>query len=120
MQSRRCGVDERGTSVVDMPGAMSGEQPQRGQVRALLRRCGATRDHAERAALLNRLGDELDQAATEITAGRGEEITLSDRELIAGLRAQAGMVRYMADLERAHLARAATCERPSRLAGSGA
>lgn len=104
--------------MVDMPAATIGEEVQPGRVRALLRRCGATRDHAERAALLEQLGDELDRAATEITTSHGE--TTPDRELVAGLRAQAGMAGYMAELERAHLARPVTCDRPSRLADSGA
>lgn len=103
--------------MVDILGATTGDELHPKRVRALLRRCGATRDHAERAALLGRLGDELDQAATEITDGRGEEVP-SDRELIAGLRAQASMARYMAELERVHLARSATCDGSSRLAGT--
>ncbi len=96
--------------MVDMPGAASGGQRQPGQVRSLLRRCGATRDHAERAALLGRLSDELEHAADDITGARNEH-PIADRELIAGLRAQAGMARYMAEMERASRARATSCER---------
>lgn len=112
-------VDREGHIVVDMPGAAIGKQRQPGQVRSLLRRCGATRDHAERAALLGRLSDELDHAADEITAARGK-VAMVDRELIAGLRAQAGMARYMAESERANQARAASCHQRGRLAGERA
>ena len=36
------------------------------RVRDLLRRCGMTRDRAERAALLARAASELDQAAEKV------------------------------------------------------
>ena len=65
------------------------------RVRDLLRRCGMTRDRAERAALLARAASELDQAAEQITT----QGTWS-RELVAALRGQAGMARFVADLER--------------------
>ncbi len=57
------------------------------RVRDLLR-CGGTRDRRERAALLARLADELDQAAARLTG-----------ELAAGLRGQASMARFLADLD---------------------
>ncbi len=67
-----------------------GLPPQSGgpRVRDLLRRCGRTRDRRERAALLSRLADELDQAASRLTG-----------ELAAGLRGQASMARFLADLD---------------------
>ena len=67
------------------------------RVRDLLRRCGMTRDRAERAALLARAASELDQAAEEITSGRRGHWS---GELVAALRGQAGMARFVADLER--------------------
>lgn len=82
-------------SGADMYGLhQSGAGPR---VRDLLRRCGMTHDHAERAALLARIAYELDQAADEIsTAQSGTH----SRELVAALHGQASMARFVADLER--------------------
>ncbi|MEU5847074.1 hypothetical protein [Saccharopolyspora shandongensis] len=75
-------------------------------MRDLLRRCEITHDHAERAALLERLADELDRATRDLLAGRPAE-ECDRRELAASLRGQAGMVRFFADLERRDRARQA-------------
>ncbi|MBB5157812.1 hypothetical protein [Saccharopolyspora phatthalungensis] len=64
------------------------------RVRELMRRCAATHDPAERAALLERMADELDRAADE-----------AHREPALVLRGQAGMVRFFADLQRRDRAR---------------
>lgn len=89
-------------SVVDEP--FQCPHPDQERVRDLLRRCGRTRDRAERAALLVRAARELERAAEEITDAGGPPTA---RELAAGLRGQASMARYVADLERHDLARAA-------------
>lgn len=89
-------------SVADEPSGYP--QPGQARVRDLLRRCGRTRDRAERAALLVRVARELERAAEEIhVAG---SVRCED-ELAAGLRGQASMARFVADLERHDLARAA-------------
>lgn len=82
-------------SVADVPGL----HPVAGgaQVRNLLRRYGASCDRAERAALLGRMADELDQAVGEIVAAHPDSYP---RELVAGLRGQAGMARFVAEVER--------------------
>jgi acyl-CoA reductase-like NAD-dependent aldehyde dehydrogenase len=90
-----------GMSVAEVPGCESagvdGEP-----VRDLLRRCGATSDHAERAELLIRIADELERAAREIAAvNPGEEV----RATVAALHGQAGMARFMAELDRGEWAR---------------
>lgn len=94
--------------MAELPGQVPSYQGQPGaaRVRELLRRCGATQDHAERAALLARLATELDHAADQITASR-YDLGVESRELVAGLHAQASMARYMADLERHNRARLA-------------
>lgn len=71
------------------------------RVRDLLRACGATRDRGERAELLARLADELENTAGELehTAGeRAADDTRAQRYqlVIAGLRGQAGMARVAA------------------------
>ncbi|MGP4014446.1 hypothetical protein [Saccharopolyspora sp. 5N708] len=73
--------------------------PQSGvvRVRELMRRCAATHDHAERAALLECMADELDRAADG-----------APQELAMVLHGQSGMVRFFADLQRRDRARHAT------------
>ena len=73
-----------------------------GGVRELMRRCAATHDLAERAALLDRMADELDRAADS-----------TPRELTTVLRGQAGMARFFAALQRSDRARHATEPRPA-------
>ena len=65
------------------------------RVRDLLRRCGETRDRAERAVLLTRMAHQLDQAANEVAAHGAPE----SHEVAAALRGQARMARSLADLE---------------------
>jgi len=67
--------------------------PDGASVRELLRRCGRTRDRAERAGTLSHLATELELAAEDITTQRG------DPEVVAGLLGQASMARAIADLE---------------------
>lgn len=69
-------------------------------VSELLRRCGRTQDRAERAALLTRVGLELDKAAHVSETGDSES-----RERAAHLRGQASMARFVASLERSDRAR---------------
>jgi hypothetical protein len=69
------------------------------RVRDLLRRCGATSDPAERAALLTRVAIELDQRA------QGAKQDGDRPENIAALRGQASLARYMAEQERTDRAR---------------
>ncbi len=75
-------------------------------VRDLLRRCGQTRDRAERAALLTRLARELDLAAGDIAA-QARESSADRSALVASLHGQASMARFVADLERYDRARQA-------------
>lgn len=79
-------------SATDMPGQAMGETPgiRGARLRDLLRRCSATSDHAERAALLTAVARGLDQAAREVATA----------ETVAALRGQAVMARFMAELER--------------------
>lgn len=76
------------------------------RVRELLARCQATSDHAERAALLTWVADELDATAR----------TAADSETIGALRSHADRARGQAQRERAALARAAAggTDRPDR------
>lgn len=67
-----------------------------GRVRDLLRRCGASHDSAERATLLILIADELERSAGEIVAADPESYS---RELVAGLRGQAGMARFIAEVD---------------------
>lgn len=76
------------------------------RIRDLMRRCAITHDHAERAALLERLAAELDRAARDLL-DNGPTEECSRRELAAGLHGQADMVRFFADLERRDRARQA-------------
>lgn len=64
------------------------------RVRDLLRRCGASHDPGERAALLARIADELEAAAADIAAHS------ESGELVAGLRGQASMARFIAEIDR--------------------
>jgi hypothetical protein len=73
-------------------------------LRDLLRRCGATSDRGERAALLTRVASELDQAAREIAASDADP-GADSRELVAALQGQACMARFVAELERNDWAR---------------
>lgn len=68
------------------------------RVRDLLRRVGTARDRGERAALLARLAEELDLAADDLAAD--EVQARRCREVIAGLRGQAGMARVAAEFDR--------------------
>jgi hypothetical protein len=77
--------------VLEQPG--SGGSPDGASVRELLRRCGRTRDRAERAGTLASLAAELERAAEDITTRYG------DPEVVAGLLGQASMARAIADLE---------------------
>lgn len=77
--------------MLEQPG--SGGSPDGASVRELLRRCGRTRDRAERAGTLASLAAELERAAEDITTQRG------DPEIVAGLLGQASMARAIADLE---------------------
>lgn len=67
------------------------------RIRELLARCQATSDHAERAALLAWVADELDETARAI----------EDDETALALRLDADRARRQAQSERAELARAA-------------
>lgn len=83
-------------SVAEVPGQESaGTAGER--LGALLRRCGATSDHTERAALLTQVARGLDEAARELAeAGHAQDTT----EMVAVLHGQAVMARFMAELER--------------------
>lgn len=74
------------------------EQPPgaRTRVRDLLRRCAATPDPVRRATLLARIADELDQAAADINAAN----PATAREIVAVLRGQADMARFISAVER--------------------
>lgn len=69
------------------------------RVRDLLRRCATTHDHAERAALLGRMADELDKAAMDALE-QDHGMGCRCREMAADFRGQAGMARFFADLTR--------------------
>lgn len=81
--------------------------PEQHGIADLLQRCERTRDRAERAALLSRVAVELDRAAEEIGTedtgtkqrDRADGETVAT-EVIATLRGQASMARFVADLER--------------------
>jgi hypothetical protein len=90
-------------AVAEVPGR-SAPTAEGQRVRDLLRRCAATSDPAERAALLGQVAYELNTAAAEIAANagdRGGEVG----ELVAALQGQAGMAGFMAELERSDWAR---------------
>jgi hypothetical protein len=89
-------------NVAEVPGGPA--QAGGARVRDLLLRCGAAVDPAERAVLLTRIASELDQAACEVVARNGDH-DVEVRELAAGLRGQAGMARFMAELDRTLAAR---------------
>ena len=97
-----CGTPEAphvisgGASVPDQAGA----QPQAEglRVRDLLLQCGQARDHGQRAELLARIADGLDQAAAAIAA-HAQQRPGAEADA-AGLRGQAGMARVAAELER--------------------
>jgi hypothetical protein len=89
--------------VAEVPGS-SAPRAEGQRVRDLLRRCGATSDPAERAALLNRVAYELHAAANEIAAHGGDRGGETG-ELVAALHGQAGMAGFMAELERGDWAR---------------
>jgi hypothetical protein len=83
-------------SVAEMPGHESaGTSGER--LRDLLRRCGATSDHTERAALLAQVASGLDDAARELAEAGNQRDT---SEMVAVLHGQAVMARFMAELER--------------------
>ncbi len=83
-----------GASVPDQAGA----QPQADglRVRDLLLQCGQTRDRHQRAVLLTRIADGLDQAAAEISSHAPEHAAAAANA--AGLRGQAGIARFAAEL----------------------
>jgi hypothetical protein len=85
-------------SVAEVPGHESAGE----RLRDLLRRCGATSDHAERASLLTQVARGLDDAARELAeAGHPQDTS----EMVAVLHGQAVMARFMAELERGGWAR---------------
>ncbi len=67
-------------------------------MRDLLLKCGRTRDHSQRAVLLARIADGLDQAAAQIASQAPERAGAAAD--VAGLRGQAGMARIAAELQR--------------------
>lgn len=67
----------------------------RERVRDLLVECAACADPTQRPALLGRIADELERAATEITTANPE----TSREIVAVLRGQADMARFVAAVE---------------------
>lgn len=91
------------------PGKETGESPATmgAWLRDLLRRCSATSDHAERAALLTEVALGLDQAAREVAAAGHQYATgeIDADEMVAALHGQAVMARFMAELERGGWAR---------------
>lgn len=86
--------DEKGwrMSVAEVPGHESAGTER---LRGLLRRCGTSTDHIERAALLTQVAHGLDEAAREL-AEAGKDTS----EMVAVLHGQAVLARFMAELER--------------------
>ncbi len=95
------GICERGkghaVSRIDPPEQNPGAGSGQLRVRELLRACGATRDRGERAELLARVAFGLEQAADDIAAD--EHQAQQYREVVAGLRGQAGMALRAAALD---------------------
>lgn len=87
-------------SVADAPGIHP--VVGRTRVRDLLRQCGSSHDPAERWSLLAQIADELDQAAAEIVAANPQS---HPGDVVAGLRGQASMARFIAEIDRPNRAR---------------
>lgn len=81
---------------MSVTGAAENAPAARERVRDLLLRCAASTDLAQRSLLLARIADELDQAAREIAAAN----PATTREMVAVLRGQADMARFVAAVER--------------------
>ncbi len=73
-------------------------QPAMPRLRDLLLQCGQTHDREQRAVLLAQIADGLERAADEITQHAGHRARSAAD--VAGLRGQAGMARFAAELER--------------------
>lgn len=69
------------------------------RVRDLLRCCASTRDRAQRSELLARIAAELERAAEEIA--ENDDVVKEYPQVVPGLRGQASMARYLAELDQA-------------------